>query len=77
MHILYSTLLFISQQSRLSLNGTSLLRTVFHPSNEVEKCNNFSYTRYLHLSAPSLGEKVPFKLSDIGEGITEVTVKEW
>lgn len=35
------------------------------------------FPRLLHASGVCLGEKVPFKLSDIGEGITEVTVKEW
>jgi len=33
--------------------------------------------RSFHPSIVVFGEKVPFKLSDIGEGITEVTVKEW
>ncbi|KAH8420647.1 hypothetical protein KR009_012426 [Drosophila setifemur] len=33
-------------------------------------------TRYLHVT-PSLDKSVSFKLSDIGEGIREVTVKEW
>jgi len=64
-------------QSRLSLNGTSLPRTLFHSVNETGKCRNFLNTRYLHVSSSFFGEKVPFKLSDIGEGITEVTVKEW
>ncbi|XP_061680098.1 lipoamide acyltransferase component of branched-chain alpha-keto acid dehydrogenase complex, mitochondrial isoform X2 [Syngnathoides biaculeatus] len=33
--------------------------------------------RPLHTSAARTGAVVQFKLSDIGEGITEVTVKEW
>ncbi|NXS07663.1 ODB2 dehydrogenase, partial [Neodrepanis coruscans] len=33
--------------------------------------------RLLRTSAVSCGQVVQFKLSDIGEGITEVTVKEW
>ena len=32
---------------------------------------------YLHTSPPSASEVVQFRLSDIGEGIKEVTVKEW
>ncbi|XP_033115055.1 lipoamide acyltransferase component of branched-chain alpha-keto acid dehydrogenase complex, mitochondrial-like isoform X2 [Anneissia japonica] len=35
------------------------------------------FKRYLHTSNVSFGEVVPFKLSDIGEGIAEVTIKEW
>jgi len=68
---------FFYLQSRLSLNGTSLPRTLFRSQNQVDLCKKYSNTRYLHVSATFFGEKVPFKLSDIGEGITEVTVKEW
>ncbi|XP_061635738.1 lipoamide acyltransferase component of branched-chain alpha-keto acid dehydrogenase complex, mitochondrial [Phyllopteryx taeniolatus] len=35
------------------------------------------FGRALHMSAARSGAVVQFKLSDIGEGITEVTVKEW
>nr|XP_057928692.1 lipoamide acyltransferase component of branched-chain alpha-keto acid dehydrogenase complex, mitochondrial [Doryrhamphus excisus] len=34
-------------------------------------------SRMLHMSAAGRGPIIPFKLSDIGEGIMEVTVKEW
>ena len=74
---LFSVDIFFPQQSRLSLNGTSLPRTLFRSQNQVDLCKKYSNTRYLHVSATFFGEKVPFKLSDIGEGITEVTVKEW
>ncbi|XP_043283647.1 lipoamide acyltransferase component of branched-chain alpha-keto acid dehydrogenase complex, mitochondrial [Venturia canescens] len=33
--------------------------------------------RFLSLSSAKYGTVVPFKLSDIGEGIREVTIKEW
>ncbi|XP_022243715.1 lipoamide acyltransferase component of branched-chain alpha-keto acid dehydrogenase complex, mitochondrial-like isoform X2 [Limulus polyphemus] len=36
-----------------------------------------SNSRSFYLSTANHGEVVPFKLSDIGEGIGEVTVKEW
>ncbi|XP_076648801.1 dihydrolipoamide branched chain transacylase E2 [Halictus rubicundus] len=33
--------------------------------------------RFLHVSCFRCGDVVPFKLSDIGEGIRDVTIKEW
>nr|XP_033342957.1 lipoamide acyltransferase component of branched-chain alpha-keto acid dehydrogenase complex, mitochondrial isoform X1 [Megalopta genalis]XP_033342958.1 lipoamide acyltransferase component of branched-chain alpha-keto acid dehydrogenase complex, mitochondrial isoform X1 [Megalopta genalis] len=33
--------------------------------------------RFLHVSGFRCGNVVPFKLSDIGEGIRDVTIKEW
>ncbi|XP_071952222.1 lipoamide acyltransferase component of branched-chain alpha-keto acid dehydrogenase complex, mitochondrial-like [Antedon mediterranea] len=39
--------------------------------------SNYLIKRYLNTSNVYFGEVVPFKLSDIGEGIAEVTVKEW
>lgn len=34
-------------------------------------------TRNIHSSSPDLQPVIPFKLSDIGEGIKEVEVLEW
>ncbi|CAN9500826.1 unnamed protein product [Ophioblennius macclurei] len=43
----------------------------------IARPHTFRCVRYLHAS-PVIGHPiVPFKLSDIGEGIMEVTVKEW
>ena len=42
----------------------------------IEQFHPIIASRFIHISKVSY-EKVPFKLSDIGEGITEVTVKEW
>lgn len=38
---------------------------------------NFQNFQCFHKSCANLGEIVAFNLTDIGEGITEVTVKEW
>lgn len=38
---------------------------------------NFQNSRSFHKSYANFGEIVAFNLADIGEGITEVTVKEW
>merc|ERR1712071_367019 len=68
---------FLYLQCRSSLNASSLPRPLFYHQNEILKRDTSSNTRFFHVSRPFYGEKVPFKLSDIGEGITEVTVKEW
>lgn len=44
---------------------------IHHPQIKQSKLYKF------HTSTKSLGQVVSFKLSDIGEGIGEVTVKEW
>ncbi|XP_031569107.1 lipoamide acyltransferase component of branched-chain alpha-keto acid dehydrogenase complex, mitochondrial-like [Actinia tenebrosa] len=44
-------------------------------SSQVEK--GFAGRRHLRTSSALAGEVLPFKLSDIGEGIAEVTLKEW
>ncbi|XP_068449237.1 lipoamide acyltransferase component of branched-chain alpha-keto acid dehydrogenase complex, mitochondrial [Clinocottus analis] len=52
-------------------------RTVCPLSFRCEPSLQMFSSRTLHSSAVSLGPIVSFKLSDIGEGIMEVTVKEW
>ncbi|XP_061894331.1 lipoamide acyltransferase component of branched-chain alpha-keto acid dehydrogenase complex, mitochondrial [Entelurus aequoreus] len=50
------------------------------PARVDRKFQNRSFqvwSRTLHMSAGARGPIVQFKLSDIGEGIMEVTVKEW
>ena len=64
-----------SQKSRLQYNAVPLPRTQI-TSGYIEKFQSIT-PRFFHTSKIFYGEKVPFKLSDIGEGITEVTVKEW
>ncbi|XP_046646980.1 lipoamide acyltransferase component of branched-chain alpha-keto acid dehydrogenase complex, mitochondrial-like isoform X2 [Daphnia pulicaria] len=63
-------------KSRLQYNAVPLPISRFGPCGHVEQFHPIT-TRFFHSSKPFYGEKVPFKLSDIGEGITEVTVKEW
>ncbi|XP_032784157.1 lipoamide acyltransferase component of branched-chain alpha-keto acid dehydrogenase complex, mitochondrial isoform X2 [Daphnia magna] len=63
-------------KSRLQYNAVALPFNLAGPYGYVEQIHPLA-TRFFHASKTFYGEKVPFKLSDIGEGITEVTVKEW
>ncbi|KAI9558166.1 hypothetical protein GHT06_014919 [Daphnia sinensis] len=63
-------------KSRLQYNAVALPLNHAGPCGYVEQVHPLA-TRFFHASKTFYGEKVPFKLSDIGEGITEVTVKEW
>ncbi|XP_044746387.1 lipoamide acyltransferase component of branched-chain alpha-keto acid dehydrogenase complex, mitochondrial [Coccinella septempunctata] len=58
--------------------GRTQMRNLIN--NYVSKQNDLSLRdilREIHSSARVLGNIIPFTLSDIGEGITEVAVKEW
>ena len=37
----------------------------------------YNTSRDIHTSSALATTTIPFKLSDIGEGIAEVTIKEW
>lgn len=73
---------YLRQRNFFQINSHVAYRNVILPlprillgSRNHEHCQNFN--KFIHSSSTVFGEKVPFKLSDIGEGITEVTVKEW
>ncbi|KAJ1525856.1 hypothetical protein ONE63_009050 [Megalurothrips usitatus] len=50
--------------------------TESHSAMKPLMCGDLYHRRYFHRTSVHFAI-VPFKLSDIGEGITEVTVKEW
>lgn len=65
--------------SNITRNGGVFIRKYIsfrRPAFDIKFQNNIQLHRGLHLS-PFLQKAVSFNLSDIGEGIREVTVKEW
>ncbi|XP_076353438.1 dihydrolipoamide branched chain transacylase E2 isoform X2 [Tachypleus tridentatus] len=60
-----------------SFYGSKIILDLTYP---IPACSCFckvSNQRSFYVSAANHGEVVPFNLSDIGEGIGEVTIKEW
>ncbi|XP_060796483.1 lipoamide acyltransferase component of branched-chain alpha-keto acid dehydrogenase complex, mitochondrial [Neoarius graeffei] len=55
----------------------SKIRTPASHTPHISSSNAFCQHRFFRASYAAAGPILPFKLSDIGEGIMEVTVKEW
>ncbi|XP_028428339.1 lipoamide acyltransferase component of branched-chain alpha-keto acid dehydrogenase complex, mitochondrial, partial [Perca flavescens] len=70
----------LTQQYRrrcFRLQSVRCVRTVQPAAIRWDRNIQMLSSRTLHISSVSRGPIVQFKLSDIGEGIMEVTVKEW